>query len=156
VLDILHRTLTAWLAPALPFTAEDSWTSRFGEETSLHTTLFPIIPNEWRDETLAEKWKQIRQIRFEITGAIEQLRKDKKIGSSLQARAFIAEKNFGLLSPEDWADVCIVSEAVFGTEEGAWMTDGQKCERCWRVLEEVGTNTTHPTLCRRCCEAIEQ
>ncbi|OYV29326.1 MAG: isoleucine--tRNA ligase, partial [Acidocella sp. 20-61-6] len=53
VLDILHRCLTAWLAPALPFTAEESWVTRFGNDASVHLTLFPEIPATWQDEALA-------------------------------------------------------------------------------------------------------
>ena len=91
------------------------------------------------------------------------MRREKQIGSSLQAIAVISDFSaIGLELPEaEWADICITSGAKFdatpqGVVNKAILAPGQKCERCWRVLEEVGTNTTHPTLCRRCCEAIEQ
>ena len=156
VLDILHRTLTAWLAPALPFTAEDAWTSRFGEETSIHTALFPNIPATWRHDKLAAKWVNIREQRGKITFAIEEMRRSKTIGSSLQAIAILPDAARALIEdPQEWADICITSRAVFEAVEGAGISDGQKCERCWRVLPEVGTQKTHPTLCLRCCEAIE-
>jgi isoleucyl-tRNA synthetase len=155
VLDILHRCLTAWLAPALPFTAEESWTSRFGDAGSVHLTLFPEIPPAWRDDALAEKWDKIRAQRGKITAAIEDMRRQKTIGSSLQAVALIADHAKPLLAdPADWADLCITSRAVFAAGEGASLADGAKCERCWRVLPEVGANATHPTLCVRCCEAV--
>ena len=32
---------------------------------------------------------------------------------------------------------------------------GTKCDRCWRVLPEVGSNKAHPTLCLRCTDAVE-
>jgi isoleucyl-tRNA synthetase len=32
---------------------------------------------------------------------------------------------------------------------------GQKCDRCWRVLPEVGQSHAHPTLCRRCESVVE-
>ncbi len=154
LLDILHRALTAWLAPALPFTAEEAWMTRFGAENSVHATLFPAIPDAWRDDALAQKWVEIRRIRFDITNSIEHLRRDKKIGSSLQARAFVAEAQFELLTPAEWADVCIVSDVDMGIEEGASTAEGTKCERCWKVLPEVGQNKIHPTLCIRCREAV--
>ncbi len=154
LLDILHRTLTAWLAPALPFTAEDAWTLRFGEKTSVHLTAFLKVPATWQDEALAEKWTEIFEVRSVITRTIEDLRRAKKIGSSLQAHAIIAEQNFNLLPADQWADVCIVSKATTGPLDAAWITDGGKCERCWRVLEEVGSNPHHPTLCLRCVEAV--
>jgi isoleucyl-tRNA synthetase len=156
VLDILHRCLTAWLAPALPFTAEEAWTARFGEAESVHLTLFPEIPTAWRDDALAEKWAKVREHRVGVTGAIELWRRDKTIGSSLQAVAILTEAARDLLpDAETWADICITSGAAFGPANAAAVATGQKCERCWRVLEEVGTIPAHPTLCIRCCEAVE-
>jgi isoleucyl-tRNA synthetase len=157
LLDILHRCLTAWLAPALPFTAEEAWTTRFGEESSVHATLFPEIPSAWQDPALADKWEKIREFRTGVTGSIEVLRRDKKIGSSLQAVAILPAEALGLLDDLGvWADVCITSVAEQGLNVGAAIIeDGAKCERCWKVLPEVGSNAKHPTLCRRCCEAVE-
>ena len=53
-----------------------------------------------------------------------------------------------------WTDICITSSAVFGVVNAATIAPGEKCERCWRVLPEVGQTPSHPTLCIRCCEAI--
>ncbi len=155
LLDILHHCLTAWLAPALPFTAEDSWTARFGEDSSVHTSLFPEIPAAWRNDALAESWDKIRAERAIITTAIEAMRREKTIGASLQAIAQISPSGGALLDDaQTWADICITSAASFAAASGATLADGQKCERCWRVLPEVGTHAAHPTLCTRCCEAV--
>ena len=43
------------------------------------------MPAEWRDESLAEKWKKIRTVRKVVTGALEIERREKRIGSSLEA-----------------------------------------------------------------------
>jgi isoleucyl-tRNA synthetase len=156
VLDILQRCLTAWLAPVMPFTAEEAWTSRFGDGESVHLTLFPEIPDGWRDEVLAEKWGRIREQRGKISYAIEDMRRNKTIGSSLQVVAGIPISAKETLSSLDvWADVCITSGALFQDVAGAHIAEGTKCERCWRVLEDVGTIAAHPTLCVRCCEAVE-
>ncbi len=156
VLDILHRRLTAWLAPAMPFTAEESWTSRFGEDVSVHATLFPETPEAWRQDALSDKWQKVREHRTGVTGAIELWRRDKTIGSSLQAIAVLSSDAKALIDdPESWADICITSGATFGDSNAAAIAAGQKCERCWRVLPEVGNHAAHPTLCTRCCEAIE-
>jgi isoleucyl-tRNA synthetase len=156
VLDILHRCLTAWLAPALPFSAEEAFCARFGNAGSVHLTLFPAVPEQWRDEALSKRWAEIRQQRGDMTTAIEAMRREKAIGSSLQARAVVSPAAFGLLDDAAaWADICITSGAVAGDVNGAVMAPGAKCERCWRVLEEVGTVPVHPTLCVRCCEAVE-
>ncbi len=164
VLDILHRCLTAWLAPALPFTAEDSWTARFGENLSVHTTLFPKVPDVWRDEALAARWEIIKTQRRRVTNNIESARQIGAIKSSLMASVLLPLRpdQQDLLAYDDWAEVCIVSNCVTSTDlednvtgvVKVGLAPGQKCERCWRVLPEVGQDHEHPTLCRRCVEAV--
>jgi isoleucyl-tRNA synthetase len=165
VLDILHRHLCTWLAPVLPFTAEEAWITRFGGDSSIHLEQFPIVPANWEDAQLAKKWWQIRMLRGRITREIEERRKSKEIGSSLEVnvsmhQALNVDNGVPLLSDEEWATVCIVSRFVThdsGELSAISVTKalGTKCERCWRVLEEVGTIPAHPTLCIRCCEAVE-
>ena len=165
VLDILHRCLCTWLAPVLPFTAEEAWTTRFGSETSVHLEQFPVLLSDWQDDLLAKRWFQIRPRRREVTQEIEDLRRSKGVGSSLEVEVvFPGDRNDSLdggplLEEREWEEVCIVSRfrissanSVTGIQ--AFRAPGQKCERCWRVLEEVGTNPHHPTLCLRCVEAI--
>ena len=155
-LDILFRALTAWLAPVLPFTAEEAWCARFGDDVSVHLTQFPEIPDAWRNDALAGEWAKIREHRAGVTGAIEVMRKDKQIGSSLQAIAILSPEAEAVLGdPELWAEICISSAASFGAQNCAAIAPGQKCERCWRVLPEVGSDPHHPTLCSRCCGAVE-
>ncbi|WP_337469840.1 zinc finger domain-containing protein, partial [Acidaminococcus fermentans] len=33
--------------------------------------------------------------------------------------------------------------------------EGEKCERCWCYSKTVGQDPQHPTLCAKCCEAVE-
>ncbi len=154
-LDVLLRALTTWLAPALPFTAEEAWMARHGDEASVHLEAFPEVPESWRDEALAEAFGAIRAERLKVTGAIERMRVEKVIGSSLQAEAVLGETARALRADVGfWAEICITSSAVFGEAAGAVKAMGEKCERCWKVLPEVGANEGHPTLCARCCEAV--
>jgi isoleucyl-tRNA synthetase len=157
VLDQLHRCLTTWLAPVLVFTAEEAWAARFGTETSVHEQQFPIIPAEWRDEALAEKWVRVREIRRGVTVELEAMRQAGEIGSSLQAEVTLplAEKDEHLLSEQDWADCVIVSRLQILKADAmpaATVAAGEKCARCWRVLPEVDTATK---LCLRCTDAID-
>jgi isoleucyl-tRNA synthetase len=160
VLDHLHRCLTTWLAPVLCFTAEEAWLARFpGEDASVHLQLFPTIPAEWRDEALAERWARIRAIRGVVTTALEAARRDGMIGSSLQAAPGLClpTADLDLLDAPAWAEISITSALSMAKAEAASVTiapaPGQKCDRCWRVLEEVGQSAAHPGLCRR-CEAV--
>jgi isoleucyl-tRNA synthetase len=117
--------------------------------------LFPEIPAAWRDDALAETWAKIREHRLGVTGSIELWRRDKTIGSSLQAQAILSPEALMLLEDLNvWADICITSSAVPGLANQAAIAAGSKCERCWKVLPEVGTHASHPGLCTRCCEAV--
>ena len=76
VLDILFHHLTAWLAPVLCFTAEEAWRTRSqegdaSETESVHLRTYPHVPEDWRDDDLAAKWKIVRDLRRVVTGAIE-------------------------------------------------------------------------------------
>src|SRR6195952_2905414 len=84
VIDHLFNATVTWLAPMLPFTAEEAWMARHASaDTSVHLAQFPEIPARWRDDDLEEKWRKIRQVRRVVTGALEIERAAKRIGSSL-------------------------------------------------------------------------
>ncbi len=173
VLEQLCDTLTVWLAPFLCFTAEEAWLARHpGENESVHLQEFPVLPAAWHDAALAAKWEQLRAMRRVVTGAMEKAREEKKIGSSLQAKALVyvpgAQKV--LLESVDFAALCIASavELVAGEAPAHAFTltdvpevgvvvqlaDGQKCDRCWQILPEVGKHADHPLLCERCFDSV--
>lgn len=174
VLDRVFDCLARWLAPMLCFTAEEAWLSRHGDgaATSVHLQLFPTVPASWRDPELAAKWDKIRELRRVVTGAIELERAQKRIGSSLQAEAeiFADSSYLAAVAGIDLAEICITSSGTLreGTApDGAFTlpdvagvavrivpAPGEKCQRCWRVLTEVGTVPEHPELCIRCADAV--
>jgi isoleucyl-tRNA synthetase len=174
VLDRVFEALVRWLAPVLCFTAEEAWLARHGDgaESSVHYETYPAVPAEWRDEALGAKWARLRELRRVVTGAIEKEREQKRIGSSLQAEArlYVRPEDLAAFEGIDFAEICITSagEVVPGTPPGDAFTlpdvpgagatvapaPGEKCQRCWRVLPEVGR--VHPDLCRRCAEAVER
>jgi isoleucyl-tRNA synthetase len=174
VLDVLHRCLCAWFAPVLVFTAEEAWLARFPDQGgSVHLLDFPFVPEGWKDPALAAKWSRLRDLRRAVTGALERARVAQEIGSSLQAAPVlhVAAEDTALLSPELWAELCITSGFGLSLDlapSGAFVADGVadaaavfhpapgvKCDRCWRVLPEVGECSSHPTLCRRCDAVVE-
>jgi isoleucyl-tRNA synthetase len=162
VLDHLHRYLCTWLAPVLCFTAEEAWCARFGDDASVHLELFPTPPASWRDEVLAAKWETIRAIRRRITVPLEDARKANTIGSSLQAAVELplTTEHATLLDEAAWAEIAIVSSVRTVSDMAEPLArvtpaPGDKCARCWKVLPEVGTHATHPTLCLRCADAVE-
>jgi isoleucyl-tRNA synthetase len=176
VLDHLHRCLCTWLAPVLCFTADEAWTARFGEDACVHLEIFASAPavstGKEEGETFAAHWARIRDIRSAITTAMEVKRAAGEIKSSLEAAVTLALPADGalLLDAATWAEIAIVSalqlaspDALSSEEETAAKparvavrkADGQKCARCWKILQEVGTVALHPTLCERCADAVE-
>lgn len=173
VLDVLHRCLATWLAPVLVFTADDAWTARFGKDSSVHLESFPVVPEEWNDPELGDRWTTLRAVRRIITTEIETARRSGQIGSSLQAaiKLPVYEDQVALFDSVDWTDLAIVSQAEFSIipetapqpENGAGIpcgvpvvtvAEGEKCVRCWKVLPEVGQNAAYPTLCVRCADVV--
>jgi isoleucyl-tRNA synthetase len=182
VLDAVFECLTAWLAPFLCFTAEEAWLARCeardaaaaGTAESVHLRPFPAIPPEWRDDALAGKWIILRRLRRVVTGAIELERGAKRLGASLQAHPTIYAEDTYLQATDgvDLPELCITSAAtlstaappadafrlpdVAGVAVRIVPAEGERCERCWQVLPEVGAAPAHPGLCRRCVDAVER
>jgi isoleucyl-tRNA synthetase len=169
--------LTAWLAPITCFTAEEAWLLRpkdvpDGKADSVHLRLYPTIPANWLDPALGEKWKTVRALRRVVTGALELERAEKRIGSSLQAAPHVhaAPEYIAAMKDLDLVEISITSggDLVAGDPPpGAFtlpdvagvgvvpaLASGQKCARCWQVLEEVGKSAKHPLICHRCEEAV--
>ncbi|MDQ4061785.1 MAG: class I tRNA ligase family protein, partial [Pseudomonadota bacterium] len=176
VLDALFSCLTAWLAPILPFTIEETWLSRFpSDEDSVHLRLFPEVPAAWRDEALAEKWRLVRSLRRVVTGALEIERAAKRIGSSLEAAPVVHVSDPAMraaMEGVDLAEVAITSQARLVSGEGpaeAFRLDevpgvavvveraqGRKCARSWKILPEVGSDPDYPELTLRDAAAMRE
>jgi isoleucyl-tRNA synthetase len=176
VLDRLFHATVAWLAPMLPFTAEEAWLARTGSaEGSVHLALFPDVPAAWRDEALAEKWRKARQVRRVVTGAIEIERAGKRIGSSLEADPFVFVSDpdlFVALLDVDLAEVSITSTATLVQGEGpasafrledvpgvaveVRLAQGRKCARSWKILTTVGDDPAYPDVSPRDAKALRE
>jgi isoleucyl-tRNA synthetase len=176
VLDTLFECLTVWLSPILCFTTEEVLLSRDPEtKESVHLKTFPAIPAEWRDKALAEKWERIWQVRGVVTGALEVERREKRIGSSLEAAPVIHITDkalYGAVKDEDWAEIAITSAATLTSgkaPESAFTLDdapgvavvpglaeGRKCARSWKVLIEVGSDKEFPDLSPRDAAAVRE
>jgi isoleucyl-tRNA synthetase len=176
VLDRLFGATVAWLAPMLPFTAEEAWLARTGsEDGSVHLERFPDIPASWRDEALAEKWRKVRQVRRVVTGAIEIERAGKRIGSSLEADPYVYVSDadlFAALLDVDLAEVSITSAATLVQGEGpasafrldevpgvaveVRLAQGRKCARSWKILTTIGDDPAYPDVSPRDAKALRE
>ena len=171
LLDLMFHRLTTWLAPVLVFTMEEVWLERYpGEESSVHLVDFPDTPGTWRNEALAAKWALIRRVRRVVTGALEVQRTAKVIGASLEAAptVWVDQATADVLATVPLADICITSavsvqvgaapdgftlEDVPGVQVDFAMAQGEKCDRCWKILPDVGTHA-HAGVCARCDAAL--
>jgi isoleucyl-tRNA synthetase len=163
------KALTCLMAPILSFTTEEVWKSIPQEPEkagSVHLTSFPEMKKEYLDDALNERWERIWEIRAGVTKALEEARKEKKIGLSLDAQVHlrVPEKIFSFLQPyeKDLKFVFIVSSVTLyqgkdekGVSVEVLRAEGKKCERCWNYEVSVGRHTEHPAICQRCVEAIQ-
>jgi isoleucyl-tRNA synthetase len=176
VLDLLFHATVTWLAPMLPFTAEESWLARTGSaDGSVHLELFPEIPPAWRNEALAEKWRKVRQVRRVVTGAIEIERAGKRIGSSLEAAPLVHVSDPDLLAAldgVDLAEISITSAATLVPDAGpasafrlgevpgvaveVKLAEGRKCARSWKILASVGDDPAYPDVSPRDARALRE
>ncbi|MGD0418197.1 MAG: isoleucine--tRNA ligase [Xanthobacteraceae bacterium] len=175
VLDQVFRCTVTWLAPMLCFTAEEAWLAHDPAAPSVHLEAFPAVPASWRDEPLAEKWRELRNLRRVVTGALELERAAKRIGSSLEAApiVYVANSELSAIATEvDLAELCITSEAVLVEGEGpssAFRLDdvpgvaveprraeGRKCARSWKISPAVGSDPQFPDVTPRDAQALRE
>ncbi|VBB46208.1 isoleucyl-tRNA synthetase [uncultured Desulfatiglans sp.] len=176
-MQIILDALVRLMAPVLSFTAEEIWQYLKGDrEPSVHADCFAPLDEAFSNPDLAERWDRIMAVRREVTKALELARKEKRIGHSLDAVVTLGlgENLMELLSAyrEELRSVFIVSEvqlasaadldsvpeseAVPGLRVLVGPSEQAKCERCWVHDASVGEADAHPTLCRRCLQAIEE
>jgi isoleucyl-tRNA synthetase len=140
----------------------------------VHLLEWPEVDAGWSDEGLWAKWQRLRAIRTAVTGAIEPLRREKFIGSSLEAEVtalLYDPADLPLLTSTDFAVVAIVSafepcpgdraaaielgdvpaDSIEDVRVEVRKTENEKCGRCWRHLPEV---TAEGALCARCDEVV--
>jgi len=134
---------------------------------SVHLSVFPEVQPQWQDAALAQRWERLLGYRTQVQGVLEGSRRDKTIGSSLEAtvelRADADTYEFLQLYKKDLTTLFIVSqvELIASGEAKSLLaiavtrSSFGKCERCWNYREAVGKDAAHPTLCDRCVEAVQ-
>jgi isoleucyl-tRNA synthetase len=174
VLDILFHALVRYTAPVLVFTSEEVWQSRFPDETdSVHFLEWPEVDGAWLNAQLNTEWERRRDARHANNFALEQLRRDKLIGSSNGANTAIQVVGGAAFSFADMSEIFIIAPECSPEDEakfqwGDWVgpfkvdsipdfevkvrpTAFHKCGRCWRHLPEV---VDDGALCGRCADVV--
>ncbi|KQM21791.1 isoleucine--tRNA ligase [Novosphingobium sp. Leaf2] len=147
VLDTLFHALIRYAAPVIVFTAEETWASRYPDADSVHLLEWPEVPVAEAD---FDRWAALRSLRQQVTEAIEPLRRDKIVGSSLAAQVTVPAS-----APEaDLAELFITAQVTRGAGDQVSVSPSpdHKCGRCWRHLPEVKEDGD---LCARCEDVVE-
>jgi isoleucyl-tRNA synthetase len=172
-MDEVFSRLTAWLAPILPFTMEEAWLTRFPNAPSVHLRQFPETPAAWEDDFAAEEIARVREARAVVTGALEVARRDKQIGSALEAapRVFVADESLrASLQAIDFAELCITSAISVTDGEGpadafrlsetpgvavvVEKAPGVKCARSWKYFDAQTAYRKYPDITPRDADAV--
>ena len=155
VLDTLFHALVRYAAPVLAFTAEEVWGSRYPQGGSVHLLEWPDLPVVPADDMLFARWNAIRGLRTEAYEAIEPLRRDKVLGSGLEAEVSLPADAAGAADDLDLAELFITASVAISDGDAVQVTrtDHHKCGRCWRHLPEVAETGA---LCGRCADVVSE
>ncbi|MEE4245602.1 MAG: isoleucine--tRNA ligase [Kangiellaceae bacterium] len=167
------NALVRWMAPVLSFTSEEAWQQIPGETgDTIFTEVWYDGLFEYQDGSISlADWDNIQQVKTAVNKAIEGMRNDKVIGSSLEAEVTLYAKDDLFDSLVKLGDelrfTLITSVAKVIDGKGGEATDletlgltikaseATKCERCWHRTEDVGQIAQHPTLCQRCVDNVD-
>ncbi|WP_033920231.1 isoleucine--tRNA ligase [Sphingomonas sp. 37zxx] len=154
MLDVLFHAMVRYAAPILCFTAEEVWQARFpSDDGSVHFLEWPELPAIPADLKLGTDWDGVRALREQVTEAIEPLRREKTVRSSLEAEVTLPDLP---LSPDALAEIFISGQVHPGESLAITRTEKHKCGRCWRHLPEVVDEVAGGSgLCNRCAEVVQ-
>jgi isoleucyl-tRNA synthetase len=189
------EAMVRWLAPLFAFTAEEIWQA-MPRQMHTPTDTLPqtggsftargasVLYESWYrglreipdSPDQRRWWSDLLAIRETAGRVLEGMRKDGKIGSSLDAtltlhadpdvverykqvadelRFFFIVSDLRLDIGEAPADAVLTELEGANVWVSAAVSDAPKCVRCWHHREDVGTHADHPDLCGRCVENVE-
>jgi isoleucyl-tRNA synthetase len=173
VLYHVARDLLRLLAPVMSFTAEEAWAFLPGVPTSsVFLAGFPEVTRRMPAE-LAERFARLFAVRSAVQKLLEEARRDKVIGASLEAKVLLhaeaADKEFLARHLVELPGLFIVSQVelldaatdrmqrvpasaqaeTLGIEVRP--ADGAKCPRCWTYAVEVAAGAP---VCNKCQAAL--
>jgi len=167
--------MVRWMAPILSFTAYEIWRylpKRTNSSPLFETWYTGLAPLPTDSLVSAAQWNTLLALRESVNQALEPLRKDKRIGSGLDAEVDVYTTGSSLTGLADAYKelrfLNLVSAMRIHTTpapEGAVVSGDvslivsvsatTKCARCWHHQADVGANPGHPELCGRCVENVD-
>jgi isoleucyl-tRNA synthetase len=167
-LSRIARVIATLAAPVLPFTSDEIWQALPGrKEESVHLARFETLGDVPGEAPGDAAWDRLTRLREEVAAVLEEARRDKTIGSSLEGAIALTPSaeldrdraETGTAGP-GLADLFIVSD-VSAAPAGAEgrpsavypgltirfsRAPGRKCDRCWKITPEA----EETGLCERC------
>jgi isoleucyl-tRNA synthetase len=136
-----------------------------GREESVHLERFPAVADVEAliDRNLLNTWEHLLRLRGTVNASLELLRKNKEIGTSLEAKVHITASGDDLRLLERYQRqlpmLFIVSDVSFAPGDPAIHVNrapGVKCERCWRYVSKMSTDPAQAGICDRCQDALAE
>jgi isoleucyl-tRNA synthetase len=164
VLSEIFDRLAIWFAPIMVFTCEEAWEQRHPGKGSVHLQQFPKTPEGWLNPAVAEKWDAIFRVRKAVTEALEVERRDKRIGSSLEASVEVSAPAALLkaFDGEDPSEIFITSGAQLSEATGdstsvaTSRAAGVKCARSWKYFDPKTADPEFPDITPRDAAAVRE
>ena len=164
VLDAVFDCLTAWLAPILCFTAEEAWLARIRRRRRQRPPAdLPRNAGGLAGQRARRALGALRRVRRVVTGALEVERAPSASAPACRPPAGLSSArrmpgcSRASISPRSRSprrSSCVDGDAarrrlhladVPGVGVVPRRAAGEKCERCWQVLPEVGDDAGSPT-----------
>ncbi len=170
--------LTRLLAPILPITADELWRNLPGADAdSVHLADFPSALDALVDPVLLDRWGRLLSLRDAVNAELEQLRRNKVVGTSLEATVTLTADGELAALLARYVDVLptlfITSAVTLNTGsavadgDGARFRDARgsvrievrrsesnRCPRCWRWTRPAGGDDAD--VCDRCADALSE
>ena len=167
----ISHAMVRWLSPILSFTSEEIWQFLPGasNESVFLQTWYEGLEGNFDSPVIETS----RDINTHLRKELEEMRRNKVIGSSLDAEVDIYCKDEdyqNLLGLKDELRFVFITSEARVNELSSKPSDAkeidssiaikvykskhQKCVRCWHHRPEIGQNKMHNDLCDRCVENV--
>ena len=167
----ISHAMVRWLSPILSFTSEEIWQFLPGasNESVFLQTWYEGLEGNFDNAVI----ESCRDINTHLRKELEEMRRNKVIGSSLDAEVdiYCKDENYqNLLGLKDELRFVFITSEARVNELSSKPSDAkeidssiaikvykskhQKCVRCWHHRPEIGQNKMHNDLCDRCVENV--
>ncbi|XBC38313.1 MAG: isoleucine--tRNA ligase [Buchnera aphidicola (Floraphis meitanensis)] len=175
---LILNALIKWITPILSFTADELWNYIPGKKNEF------VFTEEWfnqlfylNDDNIMNNqyWNELLIIRNEVNKILDDIRKNQKLGNSLESSITLyvnnnIRKKLELLQDElkflfltseiqiknysSAPNYAIKSKSIKYLKIYVTKINGEKCMRCWHIIPNIKNIDTKLKLCKRCISNI--